>query len=218
MGRHGRAAARHLRGVPRQRPGVHLGTGAARRLVPAGCAPRRRRGAAPGPGGRGAARTVRGDGVAGRAVARARGPPGRRDRPQPGRDRRRVRGGRALPRRRRGGGGAAQPDACRAPGQRRHGVGRRARFLGAGAAGREGRRVGGRRGQRAAFGGGLRADPRPGAAGGGLRRGRRPGAAGPGPVRLALAAGGGVAGAAAGAAGRPVAAARRGAVRVVGER
>ncbi len=67
-----------------------------RRLVARGGAAGRAGRAVAGARRRGAAGAVRGDGVAGAAVGRVRGAPRRGGRPLPGRDRRRVRGGRAV--------------------------------------------------------------------------------------------------------------------------
>ncbi len=108
----------------------------------------------PGPGRRGAAGAVGGDGVPGRGVAGGRGGPGRGGGALAGRDRRRG-GGRDLAAGgRREGRGAAAAGAGRAGRAGRHGLGRRARRpgpradrgLGGAAVGRGGERPGRDRG------------------------------------------------------------------------
>ena len=117
-----------LAGVPRPDRRVRRRPGAVRRLVAARtcCAAST---ATPGwTGSTSCSRAVRGDGVAGRAVALRGRRAGRGRRPLAGRDRRRRRRRRRCPRGRRPGRRPAQPGASLAAlaGQRRHGVRRAA--------------------------------------------------------------------------------------------
>ena len=86
-----------------------------------------------GPGRRGAARAVRGDGVAGCAMEGTGNPPGRRPGPFAGRDRSGLRRGRSLVARRSEGGGVAQQGDQGNRGNRWHGLDRVACRTGSGA-------------------------------------------------------------------------------------
>ncbi|MBC3839558.1 acyltransferase domain-containing protein [Streptacidiphilus sp. 4-A2] len=105
---HGTGTGAHQPGVRRPAGRVRPGPGPACGLGPGRGAGRRPGRTRTGPDRRGAPRAVGGDGVPGSGLGRRGRQPGRGDRPQPGRDRRRMRGRGALPGRRRPGGGPAR--------------------------------------------------------------------------------------------------------------
>ncbi|MBP5872468.1 polyketide synthase [Streptomyces sp. LBUM 1485] len=119
VGRYGGGVAGAVAGVRGPDGGVRAGSGAVRGLVVAG---RRALGADVGPGRCGPTRPLRGDGVAGGGVAVVRRGAGRGRGAQPGGDRRRRGGGRAVPGGRSQGRGPAQPGAGCAGRTRRHGL------------------------------------------------------------------------------------------------